>query len=125
MRNLEKYKGILPAFYACYDDNGDVSPERVEALTQYFVDKGVKGIYVNGSSGECIYLDPQERMTILEHVMRVAKGKLTVICHVACNNTRGLQDPGSPCREVRRGRHRLDSPDLLPPAGVRHRPVLE
>lgn len=88
MRNLEKYKGILPAFYACYDDNGDVSPERVEALTQYFVDKGVKGIYVNGSSGECIYLDPQERMTILEHVMRVAKGKLTVICHVACNNTR-------------------------------------
>lgn len=88
MRNLEKYKGILPAFYACYDGNGDVSPERVEALTQYFVDKGVKGIYVNGSSGECIYLDPQERMIILEHVMRVAKGKLTVICHVACNNTR-------------------------------------
>jgi N-acetylneuraminate lyase len=88
MRNLEKYKGILPAFYACYDDNGDVSPARVEALTQYFVDKGVKGIYVNGSSGECIYLDPQERMIILEHVMRVAKGKLTVICHVACNNTR-------------------------------------
>lgn len=88
MRNLEKYKGILPAFYACYDDNGDVSQARVEALTQYFVDKGVKGIYVNGSSGECIYLDPQERMIILEHVMRVAKGKLTVICHVACNNTR-------------------------------------
>ena len=88
MRNLEKYKGILPAFYACYDDNGDVSQARVEALTQYFVDKGVKVIYVNGSSGECIYLDPQERMIILEHVMRVAKGKLTVICHVACNNTR-------------------------------------
>ena len=88
MRNLEKYKGILPAFYACYDDNGDISLERVRALTQYFVDSGVKGIYVNGSSGECIYLDPKERMTILENVMQVAKGKLTVICHVACNNTR-------------------------------------
>lgn len=22
MRNLEKYKGIIPAFYACYDDEG-------------------------------------------------------------------------------------------------------
>ena len=55
MRNLDKYRGIIPAFYACYDDNGDVSPERVRALTQYFVDKGVKGVYVNGSSGECIY----------------------------------------------------------------------
>ncbi len=88
MRDLEKYKGILPAFYACYDENGEVSPERVRALTQYFIDKKVKGIYVNGSSGECIYLSVAERKQIIENVMEVAKGKLTVICHVACNNTR-------------------------------------
>ncbi len=35
MRNLEKYKGIIPAFYACYDENGEISPERVRALTEY------------------------------------------------------------------------------------------
>ncbi len=92
MRNLEKYKGILPAFYACYDDKGEVSPERVQALTQYFIDKGVKGVYVNGSSGECIYLGVEERRIIIENVMKVAKGKLTVICHVACNNTRDSQE---------------------------------
>ena len=39
MRNLDKYKGVIPAFYACYDDNGEISPERVRALTEYFVDK--------------------------------------------------------------------------------------
>lgn len=88
MRNLEKYRGIIPAFYACYDEKGDVSPERVRALTQYFVDKGVKGVYVNGSSGECIYQNVEERKIIIENVMAVAKGKLTVINHVACNNTR-------------------------------------
>lgn len=88
MRNLDKYRGIIPAFYACYDDNGDVSPERVRALTQYFVDKGVKGVYVNGSSGECIYQNVEERKIIIENVMAAAKGKLTVINHVACNNTR-------------------------------------
>ena len=55
MRNLEKYKGVIPAFYACYDNEGNVSPEGVQALTKYFVEKGVKGVYVNGSSGECIY----------------------------------------------------------------------
>ena len=49
MRNLEKYKGIIPAFYACYDEKGEISPERVKALTEYFIKKGVKGIYVNGS----------------------------------------------------------------------------
>ncbi len=54
MRDLEKYKGIIPAFYACYDKDGNVNPQGVQALTKYFVEKGVKGVYVNGSSGECI-----------------------------------------------------------------------
>ena len=88
MKDLAKYRGSIPAFYACYDDQGNVSPERVRALTQYFIDKGVKGVYVNGSSGECIYQGVEERKTIIENVMAVAKGKLTVIDHVACNNTR-------------------------------------
>ena len=30
MRNLEKYKGVIPAFYACYDKEGNVSPEGVQ-----------------------------------------------------------------------------------------------
>ncbi len=88
MRNLEKYKGIIPAFYACYDENGEISPERVRALTEYHVKKGVKGIYVNGSSGECIYQSVEDRKIVLENVMEAAKGKLTVIAHVACNNTK-------------------------------------
>lgn len=88
MSKLDKYKGIIPAFYACYDKEGNVSPEGVRALTQYYIDKGVKGVYVNGSSGECIYQGVEERKIIIENVMAVAKGKLTVINHVACNNTK-------------------------------------
>lgn len=88
MRNLDKYKGVIPAFYACYDKEGEVSPEGVQALTRYFVEKGVKGVYVNGSSGECIYQSVEDRKIILENVMKAAEGKLTVIAHVACNNTK-------------------------------------
>ena len=40
--NLKKYEGVIPAFYACYDENGEVSPERVRALAQYHIDKGVQ-----------------------------------------------------------------------------------
>ena len=87
MRDLTKYEGIIPAFYACYDKDGKVSPEAVRALTQYHINKGVKGVYVCGSSGECIYQSKEDRKITLENVMAVAKGKLTVIAHVACNNT--------------------------------------
>ncbi|HFI2472703.1 TPA: dihydrodipicolinate synthase family protein [Streptococcus suis] len=86
MKDLSKYHGIIPAFYACYDEAGEISSERVKALVQYFIDKGVQGLYVNGSSGECIYQSVADRKQILEAVMEVAKGKLTIINHVACNN---------------------------------------
>lgn len=88
MRNLDKYKGVIPAFYACYDEEGNISPERVQALTKYFVEKGVKGVYVNGSSGECIYQSVEDRKIVLENVVKAAEGKLTIIAHVACNNTK-------------------------------------
>lgn len=88
MRDLKKYEGVIPAFYACYDDQGEISPERVRALVEYFLKKGVQGLYVNGSSGECIYQSVADRKLILEEVMAVAKGKLTIIAHVACNNTK-------------------------------------
>lgn len=85
--DLTKYQGIIPAFYACYDDAGEVSPERVRAFTEYLIGKKVTGVYVGGSSGECIYQHPDERKAVLEAVMSEAKGKITVIAHVACNNT--------------------------------------
>lgn len=85
--NIEKYQGVIPAFYACYDENGQVSGEKVRELTRYLIGKGVKGLYVGGSSGECIYQSVEERKLTLENVMAEAKGKVTVIAHVACNNT--------------------------------------
>ncbi len=87
MGDISKYQGIIPAFYACYNDKGEVDGQRVELLTRHFIRKGVKGVYVGGSSGECIYQTVEDRKRTLEHVMRAAEGRLTVIAHVACNNT--------------------------------------
>ncbi len=85
--DIKKYDGIIPAFYACYDKDGNVSPDAVKKLTVHLIKKGVKGLYVGGSSGECIYQSVAERKLVLENVMAEAKGKITVIAHVACNNT--------------------------------------
>jgi len=92
MTDITKYQGIIPAFYACYDAQGKIDPEAVRALTRYFIGKGVKGLYVGGSSGECIYQSKEERKLVLENVMAEAKGRLTVIAHIACNNTADSQE---------------------------------
>lgn len=100
MRDLNKYKGVIPAFYACYGQQGQISPEAVQELTKYLVRQGVKGVYVNGSSGECIYLSVDEKKTVLENVMEAAQGKLTVIAHVACNNTKDSQELAAHAQSV-------------------------
>ena len=87
MKDLKKYEGIIPAFYACYDKHGAIDPDAARALTRWVIEKGVNGLYVGGSSGECIYQGVAERKLLLEAVMEEARGKLTVIAHVACNNT--------------------------------------
>ena len=87
MKDLSKYQGIFPAFYACYDKDGKVDGKAVRLLAKYLLDKGVQGLYVGGSSGECIYQSVAERKETLENVMAEVGGKLTIIAHVACNNT--------------------------------------
>ncbi len=88
MNPSETYQGVFPAFYACYDDEGQVSVERTKQLARYLADQGVHGLYVGGSSGECIYLSPEERELTLEAVMEEVGDELIVIAHVACNNTK-------------------------------------
>ena len=92
MSDMKKYEGIIPAFYACYDAEGKINTTAVRELTRWFIEKGVQGLYVGGSSGECIYQSKEERKLVLENVMAEAKGKITVIAHIACNNTADSQE---------------------------------
>lgn len=85
---LDKYKGIIPAFYACYDESGEISPERIKLLANHLYEKGVQGLYVGGSSGECIYQNLEERKATLRYVSEVMRGKLTLIAHVGAPSTK-------------------------------------
>lgn len=90
--DITKYQGIIPALYACYDENGDVSIDATKKFVEYLIGKGIKGLYVGGSSGECIYQSVAERKAVLEAVMEVSKGRITVIAHIACNNTKDSEE---------------------------------
>ncbi len=72
---IRKYQGIIPALYACYDRNGDVSPKAVRALSRYLANKGVKGLYVGGSSGECIVVNDHD-LAISTEPQEGEKGKI-------------------------------------------------
>lgn len=84
----EKFTGVFPAFYACYEDNGEISRDRAAKLADFYRSVGIQGLYVTGSSGECVFHRVEERKATLEAVMEAVGGKMTVIAHIAAPATR-------------------------------------
>ncbi|CAI6066505.1 dihydrodipicolinate synthase family protein [Cohnella sp. JJ-181] len=86
--DIERFKGIIVAMYACYDEQGEVSAEAARKLARYYATAGVKGLYVGGSSGEGMLQTADERKRTLEAVVAEVGGELTVIAHVGAPSTR-------------------------------------
>lgn len=110
--DLNRFKGIIPAFYACYDDNGQVDRDRTIALARYlFGITGIVGLYVGGSSGEGIYQTVEERKKVLEWVVSAnASFNKVIIAHVGCNNTRDSVDLARHAQE-----QKVDAIASIPP----------
>ena len=85
---VEKFEGIFPAFYACYDEEGGISESRTKQFADYLVSKGIQGLYVGGSSGECIYQNLEERKETLRYVAEQVGHRITLIAHVGAPSTR-------------------------------------
>ncbi len=87
MNRTEKYAGIFPSLYACYDSFGKIDPAAQRRLCRHLLESGANGIYVCGSAGECMLLTAGERMLILECALAECGGSIPVIAHVACPTT--------------------------------------
>ncbi len=84
------FTGIRSAIFTPLNSDNTVKLDAVKPLVDFTLDRGVKGFYVCGSTGEGIALTPTERMKMTEAVIDVCKGRKTVdgndpdvIVHVA------------------------------------------
>ena len=87
IENIEKFKGVFVALYACYEEDGSISIGKTKNLAKWYVEKGVNGLYLTGSSGEAMMMTVQERITVINAVMEAVGGKTTVIAHVGAPST--------------------------------------
>lgn len=88
IENIEKFKGVFVALYACYDDKGNICKEKIQNLAQWYVEKGVNGLYLTGSSGEAMMHTSEERIDTMKAVVEAVGGKTTIIAHVAAPSTK-------------------------------------
>lgn len=79
---MEKIIGLINAPFTPFHANGDVSLEPIRAYAAMLAKNGLKGVFINGSSGEGYMLTVEERMQLAERWMEVAPEGFRVIVHV-------------------------------------------
>ena len=82
MKKFEKVVGLIDAPFTPFKQNGDVNLEPIPAYAQMLAKNGLKGVFINGSSGEGYMLTSDERMQIAEAWMAAAPEDFKVIVHV-------------------------------------------
>ena len=82
---MEKIIGLIDAPFTPFYANGDVNLEPIPAYAAMLQKNGMKGVFINGSSGEGYMLTEEERMRLAEAWVEAAKalpGEFKVIVHV-------------------------------------------
>jgi 4-hydroxy-tetrahydrodipicolinate synthase len=79
--------GVIAAMLTPLRDGGErVDPEAAGRLAGWLADRGVHGLYVAGTTGEGLYLRPEEHRDLTRAVVRGAPG-VPVVAHVGALTT--------------------------------------
>lgn len=79
---MYKITGLIDAPFTPFYENGEVNLEPIEQYAKMLAKNGLKGVFINGSSGEGYMLTEDERMRLAERWVEVAPEGFKVIVHV-------------------------------------------
>ena len=78
--------GLVAATFTPFHSDGRVQVERIPDMVDVLVERGLRGIYVNGTTGEGPSLTTGERKSLTEAYIHTADGRIPVIVQVGHNS---------------------------------------
>lgn len=79
---MEKIKGLIDAPFTPFHENGSLNLAPIPEYAALLARNGLKGVFINGSSGEGYMLTEEERMQLAEAWMAAVPKDFKVIVHV-------------------------------------------
>ena len=80
--------GSMVALVTPMHDDGDIDFAALETLVDWHVSAGTSAIVAVGTTGESATLDVKEHCAVIERVVQVAAGRVSVIAGTGANSTR-------------------------------------
>jgi dihydrodipicolinate synthase/N-acetylneuraminate lyase len=76
-------KGIFVPFAVPLDDEGSINEAELRRYLDWLIERGVHGLYANGSTGEFLRFTPKERRLIVEVTCDTSAGRVPVLAGAA------------------------------------------
>jgi 4-hydroxy-tetrahydrodipicolinate synthase len=92
MTSWPELHGVFPYLVSPVDENGRVKRDVLTRLVEHLIEAGVHGLTPLGSTGEFAYLDTDQKLEIVDAVVKAARGRVPVIAGVASLTIRGGSD---------------------------------
>lgn len=87
MFDVKDMIGVIPAILTPFNEDESFSQEKMEGLVDYLLENKVAGLYLTGSTGEGFLMSSEERMKVVEVVIRRVQKRVPVIVHVGALST--------------------------------------
>jgi dihydrodipicolinate synthase/N-acetylneuraminate lyase len=78
-----RLSGIFTPNIVPLDDRGGINERELRRYTSWLIDRGVHGLYPNGSTGEFTRFTPEERRRIVEIMVDETRGRVPILAGAA------------------------------------------
>jgi 4-hydroxy-tetrahydrodipicolinate synthase len=78
-----KLQGIFTPTLVPLDERGQINEPELRRFISWLIDRGVHGLYPNGSTGEFTRFTPEERRRIVQIVCQEARGRVPILAGAA------------------------------------------
>ncbi len=80
-------RGVYSAILTPFNADGTIKESAIKEIVDFQVERGIIGFYVNGSTGEGMVMSEEERMQVVEAVVKAAAGRVQTVVHVGTTAT--------------------------------------
>lgn len=84
---MNKFKGTGVALVTPFAKNGKVDYNGLEKLVEFQINNGINYLVVQGTTGESVTLNSEEKVAVLEYIIEINAKRLPILLGVGGNNT--------------------------------------
>ena len=84
---MNKFKGTGVALVTPFAENGKLDYNGLEKLVKFQINNGVDYLVVQGTTGESVTLNDEEKVAVLEYIIEINAKRLPILLGVGGNNT--------------------------------------